>query len=125
MVADQGPATGLASGANKVPNGHRVGLRRARVKPIFGAKICAVISLFKVGEIPTNSPPPSGDYSYTLEIVMQVQVTMGKLMEALETLKADSREHRAELKTISQDVHGAKVGFRWVVGVCVFFGGLA
>jgi hypothetical protein len=75
-------------------------------------------------EFPTTSPPPSGDYSYTLEIVMQMQVTMGKLLEAVETLKADSKEYRAELKTIGQDIHGAKVGFRWVIAVCMVFGGL-
>jgi hypothetical protein len=75
-------------------------------------------------DFPTTSPVPSGDYSYTLEIVMQMQTTMGKLMEAVETLKTDSREYRADLKRIGQEIHGAKVGFRWVVGVCVGFGGL-
>ena len=74
-------------------------------------------------DFPVQSPPPSGDYSYTLEIVMQMQVTMGKLLEAVETLKSDSREHRNELKTIGQDIHGAKVALRWVIGVCVALSG--
>jgi len=74
-------------------------------------------------EYPTTSFAPSGDYSYTLEIVMQMQVTMGKLLEAVETLKADSKEHRKELKDIGKDIHGAKVGSRWVIGVCVALSG--
>jgi hypothetical protein len=49
---------------------------------------------------------------------------MGRLLEAVEGLKADSKEYRAELKTVGQEIHGAKVGIRWVVGVCVGFGGL-
>jgi hypothetical protein len=74
---------------------------------------------------PTQSPQqPSGDYSYTLEIVMHMKESMGRLLEAVDGLKADSKEYRSELKTISQEIHGAKVGFRWVIGVCLTFGAL-
>jgi hypothetical protein len=73
-------------------------------------------------DFPTQPLQPSGDYSYTLEIVMQMQLTMGKLLEAVDSLKNDSKEYRAELKKIGQDIHGAKVGFRWVVGVCLTAG---
>jgi hypothetical protein len=73
---------------------------------------------------PTQSPQPSGDYSYTLEIVMHMKESVGRLLEAVDSLKADSREHRNELKVISQEIHGAKVGLRWVLGVCVAFGGI-
>jgi hypothetical protein len=73
---------------------------------------------------PTQSPLPSGDYSYTVEIVMKMQQTMGALTEAVNSLKEDSREYRAELKTIGKEIHGAKVGARWVIGVCLGFGAL-
>ena len=76
-------------------------------------------------EFPTQSPvQPSGDYSYTLEIVMHMKESMGRLLEAVESLKTDSREYRAELKTISQQIHGFKVGARWVIAVCLGFGAL-
>ncbi|MDR3574681.1 MAG: hypothetical protein P4L50_12520 [Anaerolineaceae bacterium] len=76
-------------------------------------------------DFPTQSPlQPSGDYSYTLEIVMQMKESMGRLLEAVDGLKTDSREHRAELKTISQEIHGFKVGARWVIAVCLGFGAL-
>jgi len=55
---------------------------------------------------------------------MNMKESMGRLMEAVESLKTDSREYRTELKAISQEIHGAKVGFRWVIGVCVAFGGI-
>lgn len=74
-------------------------------------------------DFPIQSPPPSGDYSYTLEIVMQMQVTMGKLLEAVETLKSDSKEHRTEPKEIGKEIHGAKVALRWGIGICVGLAG--
>lgn len=73
---------------------------------------------------PTQSPQPSGDYSYTLEVVMHMKESVGRLIEAVDSLKSDSKEYRAELKTIAQEIHGAKVGLRWVIGVCVAFGGI-
>jgi hypothetical protein len=73
---------------------------------------------------PTQSPLPSGDYSYTVEIVMKMQQTMGTLTEAVNSLKEDSREYRTELKTLGKEFHGVKVGVRWVIGVCLAFGGL-
>ena len=75
---------------------------------------------------PIQSPPtaPSGDYSYTLEIVMNMQVTMGRLLEAVESLKADSKEHRSGLTDLAKEVHGYKIGIRWVIGVCIVIGGI-
>jgi hypothetical protein len=75
-------------------------------------------------DYPTQSPLPSGDYTYTVEIVMKMQQTLGALTEAVNSLKEDSREYRAELKTLGKEFHGAKVGVRWVIGVCVGFGTL-
>jgi hypothetical protein len=73
---------------------------------------------------PTTSSAPSGDYSYTLEIVMHMKESMGRLLEAVEGLKTDSKEYRDELKTIGKEIHAAKVGFRWAVGLCMGFGAL-
>jgi hypothetical protein len=75
-------------------------------------------------EFPTQSPQPSGDYSYTVEIVMKMQQTMGALTEAVNGLKEDSKEYRAELKILGKEFHGAMVGVRWVIAVCVGFGAL-
>jgi len=73
---------------------------------------------------PTQAPLPSGDYSYTVEIVMQMQMTMGRLLEAVEGLKGDSKEHGKELSALSKEVHGYKVGLRWVIGTCAVIGGI-
>ena len=55
---------------------------------------------------------------------MKMQQTMGTLVEAVNGLKEDSREYRAELKTIGKDIHGAKVGIKWAIGLCLGFGGI-
>jgi len=47
---------------------------------------------------------------------MGMQATMGKLTEAVESLKEQSKDHGRELKEIAKDVHAAKV----VIGVVGF-----
>jgi hypothetical protein len=66
-----------------------------------------------------TTPPvyPSGDYTYVLEIVMSMQGTMGKLTEAVDSLKAQSKTQGEKVDQIGKDIHAAKV----VVG---FIGGL-
>jgi hypothetical protein len=56
----------------------------------------------------TNPQLSAGDFSY-LEIIMSMQNTMGKLTEAVESLKTQSTDHGNELKQIGKDVHAAKV----------------
>lgn len=73
---------------------------------------------------PTQAPTPSGDYSYTLEIVMNMQRTLGGVAEAVNSLKDDSKEYRAELKGLSKDFHAAKVLARCLIAVAVGLGGL-
>lgn len=59
---------------------------------------------------PTTAPQlPSGDYSYTVELVGSIQHQLGKLTEAVETLKAKADAHSKELTDIGRDVHTAKV----------------
>lgn len=76
-------------------------------------------------DFPTQSPvQPSGDYTYTLEIVMNMQLAVGKLIEAVDSLKADSKEHREALKNIEKEIHGAKTSFGVLIAVFVAFAGL-
>lgn len=64
-------------------------------------------------------PPqlPGADYSYTVELVGSIQNQLGKLTEAVDSLKTQSKEHGIELKTIAKDVHAAKVVFGVVGGL--------
>lgn len=76
-------------------------------------------------EFPSQAPiVPSGDYSYTLEIVMNMQQSLGGLVEAVKSLKEDSKEYRAELKELGKDLHAAKVLVRWLIAVAVGLGGV-
>ena len=62
-------------------------------------------------DYPTSPPQPSGDYSYTVEIVMRMQETIGQMKAAVDGLKAEAGEQRSKLDTIGKDVHSAKVLF--------------
>ena len=44
-----------------------------------------------------------------------MQHTLGKLTEAVEGLKEQTKQHSTEIRTISQDIHGAKTTMK-VVG---------
>jgi hypothetical protein len=63
----------------------------------------------------TNPPLPSGDYSYVLEIVMNMQTSIGRLTEAVDTMKVQSSNHDKKLEDIGRDVHAAKTTVK-VVG---------
>jgi len=74
-------------------------------------------------EFTTASPHsayPSGDYSYTVELVGSIQNALGKLTEAVDALKEQSKDHGKKIDEVRMDVHGAKAVFKtllWVVGV--------
>jgi hypothetical protein len=70
-------------------------------------------------DFPVTSPGgyPSGDYSYTVELVGTIQHQLGKLTEAVETLKAISTEHGRKLADISGDIHTAKTTLKIVGGI--------
>jgi len=74
--------------------------------------------------MPDTTPPayPSGDFSYTLEVVMEMQKAVGKLTEAVDTLKQQSGNHDSKLDGIGKDVHAAKVGLKIIMGVFVVSG---
>lgn len=63
---------------------------------------------------------PSGEYSYVLEIVMNMQVTMGKLTEAVDTLKNQSKEHGQKLEKISHTIYGATAVVTVIGGIAIF-----
>ncbi len=74
---------------------------------------------------PETTPPPypSGDYSYTLEIVMRMQESIGRLSEAVENLKKQSERQGDKLDLIGKDVHAAKVVISVVGGLIVLAAG--
>lgn len=69
---------------------------------------------------------PSGDYSYTVELIGGIQNSLGKLTEAVESLKAKTDSHSAKLEAIGKDVHAAKVligvASAMMVGIGAFLG---
>jgi hypothetical protein len=67
---------------------------------------------------------PSGDYSYVLEIVMRMQESVGRLTEAVSSLKDQSKSHGDKLDGIGKDVHAAKVVIGVVGGLIVLVGGV-
>jgi len=74
-------------------------------------------------KFPETTPPlPSGDYSYILEIVMNMQVTMGKLTEAVDSLKTQSNAQGEKIEHVARDIHAAKVVIGVVGGLIVAVG---
>jgi hypothetical protein len=80
---------------------------------------------------PEIPPPqqPSGDYSYTVELVARIENQLGKLTKAVEQLEERSRERDRkfeeigkELHLVSQDVNSAKVVAKVMGGVIAFMG---
>src|SRR5438105_5054480 len=64
---------------------------------------------------------PSGDYSYVLEIVMNMQVSMGKLIEAVDGLKNKQAEQERKLDKISHQVYAAIVLIAVFGAILTFF----
>lgn len=61
---------------------------------------------------------PSGDYSYTVELVGTIQNSLGRLTESVDALKELSKEHGREIGDLKKDIHAAKTTLK-VVGVVV------
>lgn len=67
-------------------------------------------------DIPPPQAHPSGDYSYTVELVATINREIGRLTEAVNSLKEQSkdRDHKIddvlkEVHAVSKDIHAAKV----------------
>lgn len=59
-----------------------------------------------------------GDYSY-VELVSDIQNRLGRLTEAVESLKVQSKDQAQELRDIAKDVHAFKFGLRIIGAVLV------
>ena len=78
--------------------------------------------------MPDTTPPnyPSPTHDFTLQAVMHMQETIGGLVEAVESLKDQSKERDRkldeivkEIHSVGRDVHAAKAIGRtllWVIG---------
>lgn len=71
-------------------------------------------------EFAIGSPQPSGEYIYTLEIVMGMQRTLGKMEQAINTLTEDSRETRKKVNQLSHIIYAASVVVSIFVAVFIF-----
>jgi hypothetical protein len=81
-------------------------------------------------EYPVSAPPqplPGADYSYTVELVATIHHELGRLTEAVNSLKDHSKERdqkldevMKEVNSVAKDVHAAKAAGKtllWVMGV--------
>jgi hypothetical protein len=73
-------------------------------------------------QFPETTPPimPSGDYSYTVEIVMRMQHDLGKLTEAVSGLKERQAEQGHKLDTIGKQIYAA-IALITVIGAILMF----
>ena len=63
----------------------------------------------KFPEVPPAQSHPSGDYSYTVELVGTIQNQLGRLTQAIETLTRDSTDVRRKVDRLSHIVYAAGV----------------
>ena len=75
-----------------------------------------------------ETPPPqlhsSGDFTYTVEVVMGMQATLGKLTEAVDALKGQVKGHGEKLEQIGKEIHTAKVILSMCGGAIIVVGGI-
>jgi hypothetical protein len=80
-------------------------------------------------KFPDTTPPlPSGDYSYTVELVGSIQHQLGKLTEAVSVLSERTKGHGDKLDQACRDIHVAKVILSILGGlfaILVTFAGIA
>jgi len=60
------------------------------------------------------------NHDFTLQAVMHMKEAVGRLIEAVDTLKEQSKSNNQKLDEAVKDIHGAKVAGRallWAVGV--------
>jgi hypothetical protein len=86
--------------------------------------------------MPDITPPvyPSGDYSYTVDLVGSINREIGKLNEAVNGLKEQSKDREKkhdelvrEIRAVALDVHGAKSAGKallWVMSILGAFIGI-
>jgi hypothetical protein len=67
-----------------------------------------------------TSPQPSGDYTYTVEIVMGMQRTLGKIEQAVDTLTTDARETSKKVNRLSHIIYAAGVVGAIALAIFIF-----
>jgi hypothetical protein len=72
---------------------------------------------------PTNPSGTSGtgDFGY-VEFALEVHHKLGRIEEAVETLKGTSKEHSDKLEALGKDIYAAKAVLKvgaWVIGISV------
>ena len=55
---------------------------------------------------------------------MAMQATLGKLTEAIDTLKGSIKSQGEKLDSVAKDVHSGKVIMQVVIGTMIFLGGI-
>lgn len=68
-------------------------------------------------EFPETTPPQLADWSWSLQMLMELQKTVGELSRSVETLTEQSKEHDRKLNQISHRIYAA-------VAVLTVFGGV-
>ena len=58
-------------------------------------------------EFPETPPPQLADWSWTLQMLMELQRTVGELSQSVETLTRQSKEHDKKLDRISHRIYAA------------------
>src|SRR2546425_492681 len=63
------------------------------------------------GSLPEGTPSsyPGSDYSFTLQSVMEMQKSVGQLIQAVTTLTETSKKHDEKIDKISHRVYAASV----------------
>lgn len=77
--------------------------------------------------LPDTTPQvyPGQHYDFILQGVFDIQKTLGRVTEAVETLKTESISQRDKVDQIGKDVHAAKVVVRLVgAAVVLAFAGM-
>jgi hypothetical protein len=67
-------------------------------------------------DFPVRSPSPPIEHN------LDTAHKIGGLMEAVAHLKGEAKDLRDKVTKLSEEVHGYKVAFRWVIGVCITAG---
>lgn len=60
-------------------------------------------------EFPQTPPPPLTDWSWSLQMLMELQKTVGSLSQSVEMLTRQNKEHEKKLDRISHRIYAAVV----------------
>ena len=71
-------------------------------------------------EFPETPPPQIADWSWTLQMLMELQRAVGELSQSVETLTRQSKEHDKKLDRISHRICGA-VAVLTILGVALLW----